>query len=579
MIQRFQIEEIISQDSSGVVFRAVDSETGKHVALRRFFPFGVDGGGLDDDEQDAYRIALVRLAGIHHPAMRSVIAGGCDPVDGMPFIATEWLDGDTLPSLLKKGPLTAESAIALVSQALEVCELLSHVLAEDAVWIDTDPGSVVICAENEQRPFTFWISPFKWLGGETPENKGLESIADLTEQVMGWKGRIISEQAGGGLGGWTKWLRANAANVSLLQARQNLASSVGEEPPPPTEVLVQHATRPLVSAGKPPSGKKPILIAAALCLGIAATITWWWVRPVPDAGSVAVGGPPNHASAPMSEAERVSRRAKQMMQELAQKKDAKPAKPAKIDTPEKTTLKKDSSSKTEPPASKDSAIPWTERERLVKSNGSGVTVTGTLHKFVRTSADNQHFINLEFSVNPADLDTRGCIQATGLSKEETEAFLTALVGKVIVIRGTVWNNNQPGKGVTPLIIVTKLSDITESSATDAAATDPIPWSEREKIISYKGREIVIEGKVDKVEPSSSGKTLYLMNAAAPGDAGPRAGLEIGSQNEKSAREALNAFIGKNIRVKGKVVVRHIPRNGSSGVDVIFKEISDIREVK
>lgn len=578
MIQRFQIEEIISQDASGVVFRAVDSETGEHVALRRFFPFGAEGGGLHEDEQDAYHVALGRLAGIQHPAMRSVIAGGCDPVDGMPFIATEWLGGDTLPSLLKQGPLTAESAIALVSQALEVCELLSHVLAEDAVWIDTDPESVVICAENEQRPFTFWISPFKWLGGEAPESKGLESIIELTEEVMGWKGRIISEQAGGGLGGWIKWLRANATNTTLQQARQKLASAVGQEPPPPTEVLVQHATRPLVSAGKPPSRKKPVVIAALLCLAIAATITWWWIRPSSNAQSAATASSKD-ASAPMSEAERASRRAEQMRQELAQKSDAKPAKPAKKDTPEKTTLKKDSSSKTEPPARKDSAIPWTERERLVKSNGSGVTVTGTLHKFVRTSADNQHFINLEFSVNPGDLDARGCIQATGLPKEETEAFLTALVGKVIVIRGTVWNNNQPGKGVTPLIIVTKLSDITESSATDAAATDPIPWSEREKIISYKGKEIVIEGKVDKVEPSSSGKTLYLMNAAAPGDAGPRAGLEIGSQNEKSAREALNAFIGKNIRVKGKVVVRHIPRNGSSGVDLIFKRISDIQEVK
>lgn len=569
MIERFQIEELIRQDASGVIFRALDSETGKHVSLWRFFPFGVDGGGLHDDEQAAYHIAIGRLSKVIHPAMRTVVCGGCDPVDGMPYLATEWVDGESLPTLLKQGPLTAESAIALISQALEVCELLSHVLAEDAVWIDTDLDSIIIGSEDSQRPFTFWISPFKWLGGEDAPSKALDSVIALTEEVMGWKGRIISEQAGSGLGGWVKWLRANAANITLYQARQNLCSSVGEEPPPPTEVLVRHATLPLVTAGRPPSRIKPIIIMAVLSLLIAATGTWLWFQSSRVAPA-SVGEKSKAPAAPISESDRISQRAKQMADELAQNAGKNPTTP-----PKKNVAPANNAS----PVNKDGAISWLERERLANSNGKSVTVEGTLYKFTRTASEGQEFINLEFSETPTDDEARGCIHASRLPREETESFLESLVGKPILLKGTVWNLNRPGKPARPLIILTDTSGITEQPVASESKAVIISWSDREKIIQNNGKEIVMEGKVDEVKPSSSGKTLYLMNAGAPGDAGPRAGLEIGSQSAKTAKAALDALVGKKIRVRGKVVVRHIPRNGTSGVDVMFKKMSAIEEVK
>jgi hypothetical protein len=92
-MKRFEIEDIVDQDASGVVFRAVDSSTGREVALRRFFPFGPDGGGLEGDEQLAYGNAVEILTGLQHPGLRAVVGGGCDSVDGLPFIATEWIDG------------------------------------------------------------------------------------------------------------------------------------------------------------------------------------------------------------------------------------------------------------------------------------------------------------------------------------------------------------------------------------------------------------------------------------------------------------------------------------------------------
>ena len=75
MQNRFQIEDLVDQNESGVVFRAIDTETGAPVALRRFFPFGIGGGGLSEDEQQAYQIAISRLANMRHRWLRAIIAG------------------------------------------------------------------------------------------------------------------------------------------------------------------------------------------------------------------------------------------------------------------------------------------------------------------------------------------------------------------------------------------------------------------------------------------------------------------------------------------------------------------------
>ena len=130
VIERFQIEDLVVQDSTGVLFRALDTQTGLPVALRRLFPYGVKGGGLDAAKQVEYQTTIDRLSTIFHPALRSVVCGGCDPVDGMPFIATEWIEGARLQTLLDRGPLRPREAADLLSKVLQVSELLSQVLGD-----------------------------------------------------------------------------------------------------------------------------------------------------------------------------------------------------------------------------------------------------------------------------------------------------------------------------------------------------------------------------------------------------------------------------------------------------------------
>lgn len=278
MIQRFTIEDLVAQNASGVCYRAVDTTTQRTVGIRRFFPFGHDGGGLDREEQVAYSIAIDRLAGIRHLAMRTIVWGGCDPVDEMPYIVTEWIEGFSLESYLEHAPLKHADAVGILTHALEVCEVLSEIFAEEAVWIDTDLESIIVGEEGSGRGATFWISPLKWLGADNQE-PGMKAIVRLTEEIMHWHGKEVADQAGGGLGAWLKWLRQESETINLHQAREMLSAAIGVEPPPSPAKLVQEATIPHHArnraAKKAPSRMK-WLIALVVFFLVAAGAAWWW---------------------------------------------------------------------------------------------------------------------------------------------------------------------------------------------------------------------------------------------------------------------------------------------------------------
>lgn len=445
MIRRFQIDDLIAQDETGVVFRAFDTESGKNVAVRRFFPFGATGGGLQADEQNAYIVAIGRLAELSHPALRSIICGGCDPVDGMPYIATEWIEGDSLESLLEHGPLPAQAATELINQALEVSELLSYVLAEDAVWIETDLHNIIVGNEQSGRGFTFWICPLKWLGSQE-KNRSLQSIADLTEIVMGWQGHTLNDEAGNGLAGWLKWLRQAADTISLHEARETLAASVGVEPPPPTKKLITQATRPptrVVPRPKKSSSKAAWIINVSLALvaagllfhqGSLQSLLSRFTR-THEVSPVAI--PP---SGPPGKAEPATPRAAEpnSPEPIAQPAPAIPADPQPAPpTPEET-------------GSTDGVIPWDRSHFLIHHEGKVVTVEGVLELI--DLSEQKTIMHLQFAKKPHKNDTRGVVDTKTAPNDLTESALAPLVGKKVRLRGTIQVHSVRG-GIRAEILI------------------------------------------------------------------------------------------------------------------------------
>lgn len=417
MVQRFQIEDLVSQDLSGVVFRAFDTETGLTVALHRFFPFGIDGGGLHVDEESAYRRALGRLTGLRHPALRSVIGGGCDPVDGMPYIATEWVEGVPLKDILAHGPLSASAATGLIDQALEVSELLSQLLGEEAVWVATELQSIIESSENA-RGFTFWISPLTWLG-ENPSSRGLRPIVTLTEELLGWKGRRMRDQAGGGLGGWLNWLRQAGATASLGEARASLAAVLGQGATGPTHRLVVPVARRRALPDRAPAATR--LWAVILALACVATGLGGWL--------------------------------------LVLRHDFTPPVEFHEPTVTRPTEPPPTSNHSAPPAPvrpDDGVIHWSQHEALTQIDNQAAVVEGVLAKI--DFSYRKKTLYLLFSQAPGKNDARGAVVRKSAASDLSESALAPLIGKKVRLHGTV--KVQKGVGLErPDILVKNRSAI------------------------------------------------------------------------------------------------------------------------
>lgn len=266
MTGRYEIQDILTQDASGVVFHAEDRESGKSVVLRRFFPYGPEGGGLQEAERKAYLAALDRLREVRHPTLRTVLDGGCDPVDGIPFLVTEWVEGRRLSELLKERALSPGSTKALITHALEASIALAGAFGEEAVWVETSPEAIILPVEGET--LTFWACPLKWLG--SPEKRGgLLPLAKLAEKALHWRGKPVAGTAQG-LGSWVKAVRENPDRWTLQDAITALSepltltslptqkSSVPTVPMPPKKKETAPAKAP---AKKKKSALLPVLLA------------------------------------------------------------------------------------------------------------------------------------------------------------------------------------------------------------------------------------------------------------------------------------------------------------------------------
>ncbi len=457
VIQRFQIEDIVAQDPLGVVFRALDTETNAVVAVRRFFPFGADGGGLNQEEVIAYDVAVSRLAQLNHPSMRAVVFGGCDPIDGMPFIATEWIEGKSLNSFLKAKPLPTPHAIGLIKSALEICELISNLLAEEGVWVDTNTQTIIVGTAESNRGVTFWISPLKWLGHDN-EPYHLDSFITLTEEIMGWRGKVVADQDGRGLGGWLNWLRGSSKTASLREAREMLSSSTDMERLPPRNNLVRSAAAraavPIQSARVPrrKSINGIVVVIVLLCLIAGGLGAWAIYHKDPNEPKLhgSLLGPATDVSKesakknpPVSKASSRADLSPELREVAAAlyENSGDPPKPKKPRSRAHTKTKPPEEKKPEPVAeiahtpNKQSGIFSPDDTQIIQQEGREVIVEGVFEKMDHSKSGKTLYVLLSKSLSKNA--TRGAILASSAGADLSEAALTPLIGKKIRIRGVL----------------------------------------------------------------------------------------------------------------------------------------------
>lgn len=130
---RFEIVSFVGEGGMGAVYRALDRQTGEQVALKHVRSTG------DIEPQTLLREARALLS-LSHPAIVRYVAHGLSQTSE-PYLAMEWLEGQTLRERLVGEPMSVEDVVVL---ARRVSGALAHAHARGIVHRDLNPANLML---------------------------------------------------------------------------------------------------------------------------------------------------------------------------------------------------------------------------------------------------------------------------------------------------------------------------------------------------------------------------------------------------------------------------------------------------
>jgi serine/threonine protein kinase/Tfp pilus assembly protein PilF len=187
----YRILSKLGSGGMGTVYLAEDESLGRKVALKFLLPEG-------DTQASTLRRFLQEArsaAAIDHPFACKVYETG--EVEGRPFIAMEYVDGESLAERLKRGPLPIGDALRL---GREIAEALAKAHQRGIVHRDLKPANVMLDSEGHAKVMDFGLA--KQVSPLGPDDSGIDTATLLTVPgtVLGTLGYMAPEQIRGGAG-------------------------------------------------------------------------------------------------------------------------------------------------------------------------------------------------------------------------------------------------------------------------------------------------------------------------------------------------------------------------------------------
>ncbi|WP_437912335.1 protein kinase [Sorangium sp. So ce302] len=176
---RFCIEHLAASGGMGAVYRARDQETGEAVAIKLLTTESAQH--LVRFEREAHMLATARVPGV----VRYVAHGAT--AWGQPFLAMQWLDGETLSDRLTRQGVTLEETLEL---GLHVARTLGAIHRLGLVHRDLKPSNLLLEGGSLERVHLIDFGLARAVTDEPLTAAGL---------VLGTPGYMAPEQARGEL--------------------------------------------------------------------------------------------------------------------------------------------------------------------------------------------------------------------------------------------------------------------------------------------------------------------------------------------------------------------------------------------
>jgi serine/threonine-protein kinase len=176
---RYELTHLVARGGMAQVYRAVDRQLDRPVALKVLFP----ELSVDKTFVERFRREAQAAANLSHPNIVPVFDWGED--DGVYFIVMEYIDGRALSAVLRDPQKLPPNQIAQIGAGVAAALAFAH--RHGVVHRDVKPGNVLITPDGEVKVTDFGIA------------RAINTEESLTQTgaVMGTAAYFSPEQAEG----------------------------------------------------------------------------------------------------------------------------------------------------------------------------------------------------------------------------------------------------------------------------------------------------------------------------------------------------------------------------------------------
>jgi len=174
---KYKIIEEIGHGGMGVVYRAEDLKLKRSVALKFLPPHLVDSPEL----KERFLIEAQAAAALSHPNICTIYEVG--ESEDRPYIAMEFVEGETLRDRIRKGPLEPGEAVGLVDQ---VAAGLSEAHGKDIIHRDIKSANIMVTAKGRAKVMDFGLAKLRGGSSLIKSQTTLGTVAYMSpEQARG----------------------------------------------------------------------------------------------------------------------------------------------------------------------------------------------------------------------------------------------------------------------------------------------------------------------------------------------------------------------------------------------------------
>jgi serine/threonine protein kinase len=158
---RYEVVDLIGRGGMGALYRARDPRIGRYVAIKQLRP------EFDTPElRDRFSREAAAAGSLSHPNIVTIYDVGEGEEDGLPFIAMEYVRGETFTDILGlRPPLSVLRKVQLVE---EVCAGLAHAHEAGIVHRDIKPANLIVGSEGIVKILDFGIAKLSTSGITLP---------------------------------------------------------------------------------------------------------------------------------------------------------------------------------------------------------------------------------------------------------------------------------------------------------------------------------------------------------------------------------------------------------------------------